>query len=441
MDKIVIEGGFPLRGEIRISGSKNSVLPCLFATLLTDEDCLLENVPDLEDIDTACSLLIFLGKKIVRMKDTVSVKAGKTIYTEAPYELVRKMRASALVLGPLLARTGTAGASLPGGCAIGNRPIDIHLSGFESLGAESRLLKGMVYLRAKKLVGKKIRLAFPSVGATENLLMASALAEGQTIIENAAREPEIVDCANFLKKMGAEIRGEGSATILVKGRSALQGARHSVIPDRIETATYLIAAAATKGKLKLTGAAAEQLQSVTKNLAKAGVRIQCSVPLNPSHRSKFSSCPKGRERFASCQEQSLTCSYEKPFKPVNISTQPYPGFPTDVQAQWMALMAITKGKCMIEENIFENRFLHAAELSRMGAKIEIQGNRTLVTGVKKLSGAHVMISDLRAGAALVIAGLCAQGETVIHRIYHLDRGYEKLEFKLRQVGARIRRVN
>lgn len=423
MDKIVIEGGVPLEGEIDISGSKNATLPCLFATLLTDEQCVLENVPDLDDIDTACSLLTFLGKKIYRAENTVVISSGKTIYTETPYELVRKMRASVLVLGPLLARTGKASASLPGGCAIGNRPINIHLEGFEALGARTDLSEGMIRLSAKKLKGRKIVLPFPSVGATENLLMASVLTEGETVIVNAAKEPEIVDCADFLKKMNAEINGAGTKTIFVRGKKHLSGATHSVIPDRIETATYLIAGAATKGKIVLRKAMPEHNRSVIKNLIESGLKIELHDTVSENGYS------------------TITCVYKHPLKPVSIHTGVYPGFPTDVQAQWMALMSITEGTSVIKESIFENRFLHAAELCRMGAKIEIKGNRAIVHGVDKFSGANVMVSDLRAGAAMVIAGLAAKGKTVIHRVYHLDRGYEKLEKKLFRVGARIRRVS
>ncbi|MBI4217654.1 MAG: UDP-N-acetylglucosamine 1-carboxyvinyltransferase [Elusimicrobia bacterium] len=418
MDKILIEGGIPLKGVVEVSGSKNSALPCLFATLLTEEECVLENVPDLVDIDTACSLLSFLGKKVNRKDHTVTIQSGTSLSTEAPYDLVRRMRASALVLGPLLARLGHASASLPGGCAIGVRPIDIHLSGFERLGAETQLSQGIVTLKARKLLGKRIDFAFPSVGATENLLMASALAQGRTVIHNAAREPEIVDCANFLNKMGAEIEGAGSKTIHILGKKSLRGARHRVIPDRIETATYLLAAAATQGELLIQAIHASHNQILIQSLEKIGMEI-----------------------LADARNASLICRYFKPLKPLNIVTGPYPKFPTDVQAQWMTLMTLVSGKSVIQEAIFENRFLHAAELCRMGARIEVDGNRAFVTGVKQLSGADVMVSDLRAGAAMVIAGLVAKGKTRIHRIYHLDRGYENLEEKLRNVGAQIKRVH
>lgn len=422
MDKIVIEGGVSLKGKIRISGSKNSALPCLFATLLTDEECRISHVPDLEDIDTCCALLGFLGKKIERSKDEILVVSSKTktFRTGAPYELVSKMRASALVLGPLLARAGRASAALPGGCAIGVRPIDIHLDGFRQLGSQVSLENSIVKLKTKKLVGKRIVFRFPSVGATENLLTASALAEGVTVLENVAREPEIVDLANFLKSMGAQIFGAGTEKIKVCGVKKLFGTRYRVIPDRIEACTYLIAALATNGQVELEGVEPDHLHAVLKSLQEAGAEIG-SRPFS-ANRSLWIAGREGK------------------IKPVDIRTGPYPGFPTDVQAQWMVLMSRANGKTKIRETIFENRFMHVPELCRMGAKIQVQGNCAIVEGVKKLSGAHVMVSDLRAGAALVIAGLIAKGKTVIHRVYHLDRGYEKLEEKFRLLGARIKRV-
>jgi UDP-N-acetylglucosamine 1-carboxyvinyltransferase len=422
MDKIVIEGGVPLKGEVNISGSKNAALPCLFATLLTDADCTLENIPRLRDIDTSCSLLTYLGKKVIYNNHSITVKAGKPLKTEAPYDLVRQMRASILVLGPLLARCGHASASLPGGCAIGVRPINIHLEGFEKLGAKLKLSQGMVQVEAQRLLhGQRIRLSFPSVGATENLLMASVLGSGKTTIENAAREPEIVDCADFLNKMGAQIRGAGTSQITIQGQKKLAGAFHSIIPDRIESATYLIAAVATRGHLKLNHVQSKHLESILQDLIKTGAKI------------KIFQNGDGTE--------SIECAYQKALRPVDIVTKVYPGFPTDVQAQWMALMSLAHGKSVIQEKIFENRFLHAAELSRMGAQITVHEHQAIVQGVQKLSGTNVMVSDLRAGAAMVIAGLVAQGKTTIHRVYHLDRGYEKLEEKLKQVGARIRRVH
>ena len=418
----MIEGGVPLRGDVRISGSKNSALPCLFATLLTDQECVLENVPRLEDIRTTCSLLEHLGKEVEREGHTVRVRKGRKLNAEAPYDLVRRMRASALVLGPLLARMGRAAASLPGGCAIGVRPIDIHLKGFESLGAKTELSEGMVRLKARKLKGCRIEFSFASVGATENLLMAAVLAEGETVLENVAREPEIVDLANFLRSMGAGIEGAGSRTILVRGKKSLSGARHRIIPDRIEAATYLISAAVTRGKVRVLGAVPEHFEAVLRELRKAGLEIREECPSEP-----------GRVQW-------ISCAWKKTVKPVSVVTETYPGFPTDVQAQWMALMSLAKGSSTIEESIFENRFLHAAELLRMGALIAIEDRRANITGVPKLSGADVMVSDLRAGAAMVLAGLAAKGQTAIHRIYHLDRGYEDLEAKFRKLGARIKRA-
>ena len=418
--RLIIDGGVPLTGTLRISGSKNSALPSLFATLLTDDECILENVPDLDNIDTTCSLLNVLGKKVVRNPGRITVLKGKNILTEAPYDLVRRMRASILVLGPLLARRGRASASLPGGCAIGMRPINIHLSGFEALGARFEVSKGVVRLKSKRLAGNRVRLAFPSVGATENLLMAAVLAQGKTVISNAAREPEIVDCADLLNKMGAGISGAGTGTISVYGKEKLHGACHAVIPDRIETSTYLLAAAATGGRLKLTGTRSSHIRSVLEVLVRAGAKIRIeNDPLRDT--------------------ESILCAAPKIIKPVSVVTGPYPAFPTDVQAQWMALMSLSKGKCTVRESVFENRFLHAAELCRMGASIEIRGQTAIVTGVKDLSGTQVMVSDLRAGAAMVIAGLAAKGRTVVQRIYHLDRGYEKLEENLRAAGARIKR--
>jgi len=417
LDKIVIHGGHPLEGEIEISGSKNSALPCLFATLLTDDECVLHNVPDLVDIDTTLSLLIDLGKKVERKSSTVTVTAGKKLQSEAPYELVRKMRASALVLGPLLARLGFTRASLPGGCAIGVRPIDIHIDGFKALGAQTSLVNGMVEIRANQLLGRKIHFKFPSVGATENLLMAASLAKGVTTLENVAREPEIVDLVHLLQKMGAKIEGAGTSTIEIHGSEKLKGAEHVVIPDRIETATYLIAAAITRGDILLKNTQPIDVQSILKDLARAGVKINL-------------------------EKSTIRCSAKKlKLKPLSVVTGPYPKFPTDVQAQWMALMSLAGGKCSIREKIFESRHLHASELCRMGANIQMRSNQFLIEGVSHLEGAHVMVSDLRAGAALVLAGLAARGTTVIHRVYHLDRGYENLELKLKKLGANIKRIH
>lgn len=423
MDRIIIEGGKPLNGYVDISGSKNSALPCLFAALLTDEKCVLRNVPDLVDIQTTCLLLTHLGKKVERSGDQVIISQNDSLRTEAPYELVRKMRASALVLGPLLARTGKAAASLPGGCAIGVRPINIHLEAFEKLGAVCELKEGIVHLEAPRLRGKKIRFSFPSVGATENILMASVLIKGETVIENAAREPEIVDLANFLNEMGADVKGAGSSRIRIKGKQKLNGAEHTVIPDRIEAMTYLLAAAATGGSVTAGNVQSKHFLDVISKMKKAGMKIEIGKdPKQPGL-------------------ESIKCSVPKGLKPVSVKTKPYPDFPTDVQAQWMALMCLVKGQSVIEETVFENRFLHAAELLRMGANIEIRGKKAVIRGVPHLSGANVMVSDLRAGAAMIIAGLAAKGKTTVHRIYHLDRGYEKLEIKLKKLGATIERAH
>lgn len=419
MDKILISGGRSLHGKIQVSGSKNAALPCLFATLLTDEPCQLSNVPDLVDISTTLTLLEKLGKQIKRKKNLVLISKGKNLTTEAPYDLVRRMRASALILGPMLARMGKAAAALPGGCAIGVRPIDIHLDALKSLGAKTNLVNGIVQLEAARLKGTKIRFAFPSVGATENILMAAALSEGKTEILNAAREPEIDDLINCLNAMGAKITGIGTAHLKIEGQKKLRGCQHEIIPDRIEAATYLVAAQATGGSITLEKTCAAHLKCVVRDLEKTGAKISVSKEKNV---------------------ESIRIQSSKKIRPVSVRTEVYPGFPTDIQAQWMALMALADGPSKIEETIFENRFLHAAELLRMGAKISIRGRKASVRGVPTLLGADVMVSDLRAGAAMVIAGLVAQGKTTIHRVYHLDRGYEKLEIKLRRLGAKVQRL-
>lgn len=415
MEKIVIHGGERLSGEVEISGSKNASLPCIIATLLTDEPCILYNVPQLEDVKTICSLLKVLGKKIELKKNIVSVKPGDNLHPFAPYELVSKMRASILVMGPLLARTKRAKVSLPGGCAIGSRPINLHLQGLTQLGAKIVLEEGYVILTTNKLNGTKIVFDFPSVGATENLLMTASLSAGKTIIENAACEPEVVDLANFLNQMGARINGAGTRTIQIIGVKKLQGAEHQVIPDRIETGTFLFAGAITGSKITLQKVIPEHLELVLAKLCEAGAKIE-------------------RDK------DSISISSDKEFKPVDIETLPYPGFPTDMQAQWMTLMSVAKGKSIIRETVFENRFLHVGELQRMGAKIEIKGNTAIVEGVKDLSGAPVKATDLRASAALLLAGLVARGKTEISEIYHLERGYENIVTKLRNLGARIRKI-
>ncbi len=414
MDILTIEGGIKLNGKISISGSKNSALPILIATLLTDEPCVIRNVPDLMDIETVVDLLLFLGKKITRHGNEVRVKAGPALNAEAPYDLVRKMRASVVVLGPLLARLGRVKVSLPGGCAIGARPINIHLDGFNALGASIHIEQGYVEVTGKSLQGASIPLSFASVGATENLMMAAALIPGKTVITNAAREPEIEDLANCLNGMGAKVSGAGSATITIEGVKTLHGVTHDVIPDRIETGTYMLAAAITRGHLTLENTCPDHLAALISLLGRAQIPVTV----------------KGK-----------TIEVDDPatWKPVSVQTEVHPGFPTDLQAQWMALMSLADGVSEISETVFENRFMHVGELQRMGAQIMVKGNTATVIGVKSLSGADIMASDLRAGAALFLAGLAARGKTTIHRVYHLDRGYERLEDKLSAVGAQITR--
>lgn len=416
MDKIIIHGGKRLHGTVAVSGSKNAALPILIASLLTEEKCVIDNVPDLADIRTTIGFLKYIGKNIEMNGNRVVITRGTPLKHSAPYELVRKMRASVLVMGPLLARLGKVKVSLPGGCAIGARPIDIHLDSFSRLGAAIELRSGYVQATAERLIGNKITFRFPSVGATENVLLACVIAHGKTVLENAAREPEIVDLARVLNKMGAKISGAGTKRIVVEGVDQLSGCTHSVIPDRIETATYLIAAAITKGKVTLEKTSAEDLGFIIDKLEQAGVKVTMG-------------------------SGTITAAWVKPLKPVNVKTGVYPAFPTDVQAQWMALMSLAQGSCTIEETVFENRFMHVGELQRLGADLVITGNKVRVKGVLKISGAPVMVSDLRAGAAMVLAGLAAEGKTEVLRIYHLDRGYECLEKKLRKLGAAIRRVH
>lgn len=416
MDKIIINGGKKLQGAVTVSGSKNSALPILFATLLTDEPCTIENVPSLADIDTTIAFLNFTGKKTIKRGSKVRTLESEKYKHIAPYDLVRRMRASVLIMGPLLARLNKVDVSLPGGCAIGARPIDIHLEAFKKLGAKIEVEGGYVKTVAEKgLTGSEIEFRFPSVGATENILLAAVLAKGETKIINAAREPEIIDLADMLNKMGAKITGAGSKNIIIEGVEKLHGVKHSVIPDRIEAATYLIAAAITKGEILLNNVTPEHLRAVIDKLKKCGMEIKET-------------------------ENTVSAKWVKELKPCDISTEVYPGFPTDVQAQWMALMCLLKGKACVKENVFENRFLHVAELQRFGADLTIEGTFVNIKGVEKLSGAPVMVSDLRAGAALVLAGLAAEGRSDVSRIYHLDRGYELLEKKLKKVGADIKRV-
>mgnify|MGYP001812790499 FL=1 len=419
MDRIVISGGRPLAGDMRISGAKNAALPLMAASLLTREPLQLENVPELADISTMDKLLAQHGVDSGPGSEEgcLELRAGEITSTLAPYDLVRRMRASVLVLGPLLAREGHAEVSLPGGCAIGTRPIDLHLAALEALGAEIELKEGYVHARAPKgLKGAEVIFPKVSVGATENLLMAASLAEGETRLVNAAQEPEIVDLAACLSAMGAEIEGAGSPSITVRGQSRLTGTTHRVMPDRIEAGTFAMAAAATDGDLNLLGARAEDLGAVIDVLSRAGVVIE---ETNQGLRVR-----RANGRLVG----------------TDVMTEAFPGFPTDLQAQYMALMTRAEGAAMITESIFENRFMHVPELMRMGADVTVHGASALVRGSERLTGAPVMATDLRASVSLAIAGLMADGETVLNRVYHLDRGYERLEEKLAACGADIRRV-
>jgi len=416
MDKIVVRGGVPLRGEITVSGSKNAALPLLFAALLTGDECRLGRVPQLADIRTALRLLRDLGVQYDWLSDTeVAVRAEAVRQVEAPYDLVKTMRASFLVLGPLLARFGRARVSTPGGCAIGARPVNIHLDGLQQLGAAIRVQQGYVEAEAKRLRGARVTLEFPSVGATENLMMAATLAEGTTILHNAAREPEVEDLGLMLNSMGARVTGAGSDTVSIEGVSALHGAEHTVIPDRVEAGTFLIAGAITSGEVFVRGSRGDHLRAFLAHLGAAGASLEETAE---------GIRVRGAGRPSS----------------VSFSTQPYPGFPTDLQAQMMALLTLSDGQSMLTETIFENRFLHAQELARLGADIRVHGNTAEVRGVAFLSGAPVMATDLRASVSLILAGLAAQGVTEVARVYHLDRGYERIEEKLSQLGADIGRV-
>jgi UDP-N-acetylglucosamine 1-carboxyvinyltransferase len=426
MDRIRIRGGRRLRGEIRISGAKNAALPLMAAALLTDQPLRLANMPDLVDITTMASLLSRLGATISLGEPppgapstarVMQLQAGRITDTTAPYDLVRKMRASVLVLGPLVARCGEAKVSLPGGCAIGTRPVDLHLKGLSQLGAEIELHDGYVHAKApKRLTGGRIVFPNVSVGATENLMMAAALARGETEIVNAAREPEVVDLGHCLVSMGADIRGIGTDTLHIRGVEGLHGADHPVIPDRIETGTYAMAAAITDGDVELVGARLDQLEAVAQTLA------QARVSMTPTERGF---------RIGRIDGELVG---------VDVMTEPFPGFPTDLQAQFMALMTSATGAAMITETIFENRFMHVPELCRMGASINVHGASAMVRGVKRLAGAPVMATDLRASVSLVLAGLAADGDTILNRVYHLDRGYERLVEKLGACGAEIERL-
>jgi UDP-N-acetylglucosamine 1-carboxyvinyltransferase len=415
MDKIVIRGGHRLKGEVVVGGAKNAALPILLASLLTPERCTFHNVPHVVDVRTTLRLLANLGAYVEESDGSISVQAERLARLEAQYELVKTMRASFLALGPLLARFGRARVSTPGGCAIGSRPVDLHLEGVQKMGARVRIVHGYVEAEAGRLQGARIYLDVPSVGATEHLMTVATLAEGTTVIENAAREPEVVDLARALAAMGARIGGVGEDVITVEGVSTLEGCDFTIIPDRIEAGTFMMAAAITGGDVYVRGARSEHLHAVILKLREAGVEV---------HEDADGVRVVGNGRSSS----------------VDIKTMPYPGFPTDLQAQMMAVMALADGRSVISETIFENRFMHVLELNRMGADIKVQGNSAFVRGVAALSGAPVMATDLRASVCLVLAALAAEGETEVSRVYHLDRGYSRIEEKLSALGADIRRV-
>ncbi len=417
MDKLIVTGGYPLRGEIRISGAKNAALPVLVASILADSPMVIGNVPHLQDITTTMELLGRMGVNLmVGEKMTIEADTSTIRDLRAPYELVKTMRASILVLGPLLARFGEAEVSMPGGCAIGSRPVNLHIKGLQAMGAEIVIDEGYIKARARRLKGARIFMDMVSVTGTENLMMAATLADGTTVIENAAREPEVADLARCLVSMGARISGAGTGEITIEGVRRLGGGRHDVIPDRIETGTYLVAAAMTSGNVRLRNAQPDLLDAVLDKLREAGACLET-----------------GSDWI------SLDMRKRRP-KAVSLRTAPYPAFPTDMQAQFVAMNAIAEGSGTVTETVFENRFMHVQELQRMGADIEMQGNTAIVRGVERLQGAPVMATDLRASASLALAALVAESETVVDRIYHIDRGYECIEEKLAQLGARIRRV-
>lgn len=419
MDKLIIKGQQKLSGEVNISGSKNSSLPILFATLLTDKEIILNNIPKLRDIKTTIMLLEYLGKKIEQIDNKLIIKQTNDIKTEAPYDLVKQMRASALVIGPILAKYGQVKVSLPGGCAIGSRPIDIHLDGFKKFGANVELSGGYVNIeKNNKLFGTTIILDYPSVGATENLVMGAVLAEGKTIIENTAKEPEIDDLCNFLNKMGAKISGIGTSILIIDGVNIddLQSIEYKIIPDRIEAGTFMIAGAICSDSLIINEIELPHIEFLINKMSLAGIKIE------------------------KINDNSIKIFGNDNIKPINVETLPYPGFPTDMQAQWTLFMSQANGISLVSETVFENRFMHVPELQRMGAKLTIKGNTVFIEGKNKLSGAPVMATDLRASAALVLAALVAEGETEISRIYHLDRGYENIENKLTKLNAKIKRI-
>ena len=421
MQKLAIQGGNRLEGEVRISGAKNAALPILCASLLTGETMQLHNVPELNDVVTMRKLLQQLGIQIETSGSMMALSAANVDKLEAPYDMVKTMRAAILVLGPMVARFGEARVSLPGGCAIGSRPVDLHIKGLQAMGAEIQIEHGYIHAKVSKrngngrLKGTRIFFDLVSVTGTENLMMAAALADGVTVLENAAREPEVVDLAHCLIEMGAKIEGVGTDTLTVTGVSKLHGASYRIMPDRIESGTFLVAAAATGGSITLTDTRADILENVLEKLQEAGAIVHVAG-------------------------STIALQMKKRPKAVNLRTAPYPAFPTDMQAQFMALNCIAEGSAMVVETIFENRFMHVQELRRLGAQIDVEGNTAVIRGCEQLEGATIMATDLRASACLAIAGLVAQGETVIDRIYHLDRGYEHIEAKLSQLGANIRRV-
>lgn len=415
MQKLAIQGGRRLHGEVRISGAKNAALPIMCASLLASDDLVLSNLPDMHDVATMGKLLDQMGVKIASECQVARFNASSVDKLEAPYDMVKTMRAAILVLGPLVARFGEARVSLPGGCAIGSRPVDLHIKGLQAMGAEIHIEHGYIHATAQRLKGARICFDLVSVTGTENLMMAAVLADGVTVLENAAREPEVIDLAVCLRAMGAKIVGDGTDTITITGVEALHGASHRIMPDRIESGTFLVAAAATGGRITLTDTRADMLDSVLDKLREAGASIAVE---------------------GDCIELSM----ERRPKAVNLRTAPYPAFPTDMQAQFMALNTIAEGSAIVVETIFENRFMHVQELRRLGAQIDIEGNTAVIRGCISLEGAAVMATDLRASACLVIAGLVAQGETIVDRIYHLDRGYEHIEAKLSALGAQISRI-
>ena len=416
MEKLLINGGNPLEGEVRISGAKNSVLPILAASLLCEDNLVIGNVPHLQDVTTTISLLTEMGANLSideRMNVSVNAASVKNFY--APYEMVKTMRASILVLGPLLAHFGEAKVSLPGGCAIGSRPVNLHIDGLKAMGASIKVEDGYIFAKAKQLKGARISLPIATVTGTENLMMAAALATGKTNIKNAAKEPEIIDLANCLRLMGANIKGDGTPEIIIEGVKELKGCNYDVLPDRIETATFLVAAAITKGKLTLTHTRPDTIKIIIDKLKKAGADI-------------------------AIKNDIINIEVKSQLNSVNITTNPYPDFPTDMQAQFIALNSIAKGKSKVTESVFENRFMHVQELVRMGANIDVNGNIATIQGVKSLKAAPVMATDLRASAALVLAALAAEGETIVDRIYHIDRGYENIDKKLSSIGAMVERI-